>query len=131
VVIYEPGVNHSASVRLARAFGPAMRAAASQAPVGSPLLAWVNLLADGALSSSRRDSLPASSAAADSFSQSLRAEMRPAGIRVLNMFAPLTPTLAPEALASAVVKDLQEGIEDVYPGGELPEGWLARWCNIS
>jgi hypothetical protein len=30
------------------------------------------------------------------------------------------------ALAGAVIKALQEGIEDVYPG-DVAQEWLARW----
>lgn len=110
--------DHSASVRLAQAFGPAMRTTAATAPVGSALLAWVNL----------QGTFIASQLTAGFFAQSLRAEMRPAGIRVLNVFDPPAPKLAPAALARAVVKALQEGIEDLYPG-ELPQDWVARWCN--
>jgi hypothetical protein len=93
----------------AQALGRAMRATSAMAPVGSPLLAWVNVLA------------------VDSYAQSLRAEMRPAGIRVVNVFPP-PPNLAPDVLARAVVNALQEGIEDLHPG-ELPQDWFARWCN--
>ena len=52
--------------------------------------------------------------------------MRPSGIRVVNVFpGPIDdewnqnlppPKVAPAALASAIVKALKEGIEDVYPG---------------
>ena len=34
--------------------------------------------------------------------------------------------IAPAALASAVVKALQDGVEDVYPG-DVAQEWLARW----
>jgi hypothetical protein len=36
------------------------------------------------------------------------------------------PKVAPAALASAIVKALKEGIEDVYPG-EVAQEWLERW----
>jgi short-subunit dehydrogenase len=78
----------------------------------------------------------ASKAAALSLSQCLRAEMRPAGIRVVNLFpGPIDdewnqglppPKLAPEALARAVVAALKDGVEDVYPG-EVALEWLARF----
>ena len=52
--------------------------------------------------------------------------MRRAGIRVVNVFpGPIDdewnqnlppPKVAPAALASAIVKALREGVEDVYPG---------------
>ena len=78
----------------------------------------------------------ASKAAAYSLSQCLRAEMLPAGIRVINLFPGpiddewnqliLPPKLAPSALAAALVKALREGVEDVYPG-DIAQDWLARW----
>jgi short-subunit dehydrogenase len=78
----------------------------------------------------------ASKAAALSLSQCLRAEMRPAGIRVINVFpGPIDdewnqnltpPKVAPSALAAAVVQALKEGIEDVYPG-DVAQEWLERW----
>ena len=62
--------------------------------------------------------------------------MRPAGIRVVNVFpGPIDdewnqlmppPKVAPAALASAIVKALRDGVEDVYPG-DVAQEWLARW----
>ena len=59
-----------------------------------------------------------------------------AGIRVINVFpGPIDdewnqnlppPKVAPAALASAIVKALKEGIEDVYPG-DVAQEWLERW----
>ena len=76
------------------------------------------------------------SAATYSLSQSLRAEMQPWGVRVINIFpGPIDaewnqtlslPKLSPDALARATVKALQEGVEDVYPG-DVAREWLARW----
>ena len=78
----------------------------------------------------------ASKAAAHSLAQCLRAEMRPAGVRVVNVFpGPADeesnqlqppPKVAPAALAKAVVSALQQGIEDVYPG-DVAQEWLERW----
>jgi short-subunit dehydrogenase len=78
----------------------------------------------------------ASKAAALSLSQCLRAEMRAAGVRVINVFpGPIDddcnrtlppPKLPPDALAKAVVGALQDGVEDVYPG-DVAQEWLARW----
>jgi NAD(P)-dependent dehydrogenase (short-subunit alcohol dehydrogenase family) len=75
-------------------------------------------------------------AAASSLSQYLRAEMRPAGVRVINVFpGPIdddwnqslpAPKLVPAALAEAVVAALSDGVEDVYPG-DVAQEWLARW----
>ena len=36
------------------------------------------------------------------------------------------PKVTPAALASAIVKALKEGIEDVYPG-DVAQEWLERW----
>jgi hypothetical protein len=62
--------------------------------------------------------------------------MQPAGVRVLNVFpGPVDdewnqllppPKLSPAALAAAVLKALQEGVEDAYPG-DVAQEWLARW----
>jgi hypothetical protein len=62
--------------------------------------------------------------------------MRPAGLRVINVFpGPLEdewnqllppPKLAPEAVARAVVAALKDGVEDVYPG-DVAQEWLVRW----
>jgi short-subunit dehydrogenase len=78
----------------------------------------------------------ASKAAALSLSQCLRAEMRAAGVRVINVFpGPIDdewnqtlppPKLTPDALAKAVVNALQDGVEDIYPG-DVAQEWLARW----
>jgi hypothetical protein len=34
--------------------------------------------------------------------------------------------LAPATLASAIVKALRDGVEDIYPG-DVAEEWLERW----
>ncbi len=57
-------------------------------------------------------------------------------IRVVNVFpGPIDdewnqnlppPKVAPAALASAIVKALKEGIEDVYPG-DVAQEWVERW----
>ena len=62
--------------------------------------------------------------------------MRGAGIRVLNVFpGPIDeawnqqmpqPKLKPQALANAIVKALQSGVEDIYPG-DIAQEWLQRW----
>ena len=79
---------------------------------------------------------PRIQAAAHSLAQCLRAEMRPSGVRVVNVFpGPIDdewnqltppPKVAPAALARAMVKALQDGVEDVYPG-DVAQEWLARW----
>ncbi|WP_295541475.1 SDR family NAD(P)-dependent oxidoreductase, partial [uncultured Pseudacidovorax sp.] len=97
----------------------------------------INLLSIYALSNfPPHGTFSASKAAAHSLAQCLRAEMRPAGIRVINVFpGPIDdewnqhmppPKLGPDALASAIVKALRDGVEDVYPG-DVAQEWLQRW----
>lgn len=121
----EMETNYLGLLRLAQAFGPAMRARAAEGSV--PAAAWVNLLSIYALSAlPSQGTFSASQAAAFALSQNLRAEMRHAGIRVVNVFpGPIDdewnqlvppPKLSPAALAIAVVKALRDDVEDVYPG---------------
>jgi len=97
----------------------------------------VNLLSIYALSNfPSHGTFSASKAAAHSLAQCLRAEMRPAGIRVINVFpGPIDdewnqnlppPKLGASQLASAIVKALRDGVEDVYPG-DVAQEWLERW----
>jgi len=131
----EMEVNYFGLLRLAQAFGPALRGRAADGAVHAT--AWVNLLSVYALANfPAHGTFSASKAAALSLAQCLRAEMRPAGIRVLNVFpGPVDddwnqnmppPKLAPSALASAIVRALQDGVEDVYPG-DVAQEWLSRW----
>lgn len=131
----EMEVNYLGLLRLAQAFGPAMRARAADGSAGA--CAWVNLLSIFALSSyPAHGTFSASKAAACSLSLALRAEMLRAGIRVLNVFpGPLDdewnqlvmpPKLAPAALARAIVDGLRAGVEDLYPG-DVAQEWFARW----
>ena len=131
----EMEVNYLGLLRLAQAFGPALKGRSADGVAHAT--AWVNLLSIYALANfPPHGTYSASKAAAYSLAQCLRAEMRPAGIRVLNVFpGPIDdewnqqmppPKLAPAALASAVVKALREGLEDVYPG-DVAQEWLERW----
>ena len=131
----EMDVNYFGLLRLAQEFGPAMRARGAEGQ--SNAVAWVNVLSVFALSNfPTYGTFSASKAAAYSLSQCLRAEMRPAGVRVITVFpGPIDdewnrtlspPKLTPEALARAVLAALDDGIEDVYPG-EFAQEWLARW----
>jgi NAD(P)-dependent dehydrogenase (short-subunit alcohol dehydrogenase family)/uncharacterized OB-fold protein len=121
----EMEVNYLGLMRLAQAFGPAMRARAAEGAM--PATAWVNLLSIYALSAlPSHGTFSASKAAALALSQNLRAEMRHAGIRVVNVFpGPIDdewnqlvppPKLGVAALAKAIVAALRDGVEDVYPG---------------
>ena len=128
-------VNYLGLLRLAQALAPALMARAADGATHAT--AWVNLLSIYALSNHPPDgTFSASKAAALSLAQGLRAELRGAGIRVLNVFpGPIDddwnqnlppPKLAPKALAQAIVKALRDGVEDVYPG-DIAQDWLARW----
>ncbi|MDB5859690.1 MAG: short-chain alcohol dehydrogenase [Ramlibacter sp.] len=131
----EMEINYFGLLRLAQAFGPALRGRAADGPAHAS--AWVNLLSVFALANyPAQGTFSASKAAALSLAQNLRAEMLPAGIRVINVFpGPIDdewnqnvppPKVAPAALASAIVKGLTEGVEDLYPG-DVAQEWLARW----
>lgn len=131
----EMDVNYLGLLRLAQAFGPAMRARAAEGAV--PATAWVNLLSIYSLSAlPSHGTFSASKAAAFALSQNLRAEMRHAGIRVVNVFpGPIDdewnqlvppPKLAPAALAKAIVRALRDGVEDLYPG-DVAQDVITRW----
>ena len=131
----EMDINYFGLLRLAQEFGPALRARSADGETHAA--AWVNLLSVYALSNfPPHGTFSASKAAACSLAQCLRAEMRSSGIRVINVFpGPIDdewnqnlppPKVAPAALASAIVKALKEGIEDVYPG-DVAQEWLERW----
>ena len=131
----EMEVNYLGLLRLAQEFGPALKGRSADGAAHAT--AWVNLLSIYALSNfPAHGTFSASKAAAYSLAQCLRAEMRPAGIRVVNVFpGPIDdewnqqlppPKLAPGALAKAVVSALCDGVEDVYPG-DVAQEWLERW----
>lgn len=112
-------------MRLAQHFGPALCARAADGACNA--VAWVNILSIYAhMNLPARGMWSASKAAALSLSQCLRTEMRASGIRVINVFpGPLdqeweqrtpAPRVTPQALASAVVRSLRQGVEDVYVG---------------
>ncbi len=131
----EMDVNYFGLLRLAQEFGPAMRSRGADGLASA--VAWVNLLSIYALANfPAHGTFSASKAAAQSLAQCLRAEMRPAGVRVVNVFpGPIDdewnqllppPKLAPATLANAIVKGLREGVEDLYPG-DVAQEWLERW----
>jgi len=131
----EMDINYFGLLRLAQEFGPALKGRSADGATHAT--AWVNLLSIYALSNfPPHGTFSASKAAAYSLAQCLRAEMRPAGIRVINVFpGPIDdewnqhmppPKLTPESLASAIVKALRDGVEDVYPG-DVAQEWLERW----
>lgn len=131
----EMDVNYFGLLRLAQEFGPVMRARVADGQ--SSATAWVNVLSIFALSNfPAHGTFSASKAAAFSLAQCLRAEMRPAGLRVMNVFpGPIddewnqllpAPKLAPDALAKAVVAALRDGVEDIYPG-DVAQEWITRF----
>ena len=131
----EMDVNYFGLLRLAQAFAPPMRARGADGLASA--VAWVNVLSIYALANfPPHGTYSASKAAAHSLAQCLRAEMRPAGVRVVNVFpGPIDddwnqlvppPKLAPAALAQAILKGLREGVEDLYPG-DVAQEWLERW----
>jgi NAD(P)-dependent dehydrogenase (short-subunit alcohol dehydrogenase family)/uncharacterized OB-fold protein len=133
----EMDVNYVGLLRLAQEFGPVLKARAADGP--SSAVAWVNLLSIFALSNyPPHGTYSASKAAALSLSQALRAELRPAGLRVINVFPGpiddawnqlvLPPKITPTAVASAIVQALEGSVEDVYPG-EIAQDWLARYTD--
>jgi NAD(P)-dependent dehydrogenase (short-subunit alcohol dehydrogenase family)/uncharacterized OB-fold protein len=131
----EMDVNYLGLLRLAQEFGPAMRSRGADGQASA--VAWVNVLSIYALANfPPHGTFSASKAAAHSLAQCLRAEMRPAGVRVVNVFpGPIDdewnqllppPKIAPATLAAAIVKGLKEGVEDLYPG-DVAQEWLERW----
>lgn len=123
-------VNVLGLMRLAQGFGPALCGRAADGVNNAT--AWVNVLSIYAhVNLPARGMWSASKAAALSLAQCLRAEMRPAGVRVVNVFpGPVDheweqrtppPRVAPAAIAGAIVRALKEGVEDVYVGDVAQE----------
>lgn len=130
----EMDVRYFGLMRLAQAFGPAMRARGADGV--NSAAAFVNLLSVHALMNwPAYGAYSAAEAACLSAAQCLRAELRPGGVKVLNVFfGPLEtewfqtvppPKVAPSALAKAVVQALQRGVEDVFVG-DIAEDVRAR-----
>ena len=131
----EMDVNYLGLLRLIDAFGGALKARAADGDLHAT--AWVNILSIYAISAlPSQATFTASKAAAFALSQSLRAEMQQAGIRVVNVFpGPVDdewnqlvppPKLAPSTLAAAIVEGLKLGVEDIYPG-DVAQDLRARW----
>jgi len=121
-------------LRLAQAFGPTMRFRGADGT--NSACAWVNILSVyGQVNWPAYGAHSATQAAMLSASQSLRAELRPGGVRVLNVFTgPLEtewfqtvppPKVAPAQVANAVIDGLRRGLEDVYVG-DIAEDVRAR-----
>jgi NAD(P)-dependent dehydrogenase (short-subunit alcohol dehydrogenase family)/uncharacterized OB-fold protein len=134
VVREQIDIRYLGLVRLAQAFGPILRARGADDVNAAG--AFVNLLSVHALMNwPTYGSYSAAEAACLSAAHCMRAELRPGGINVMNVFfGPLEtewfqtvppPKLAPSALARAVVRGLQEGLEDVFVG-DVAEDVRAR-----
>ena len=131
----EMQVNYLGLMRLAQAFGPAM--CSRTADGNNSAVAWVNILSALALmNAADYGCFGASNAAALSLSQSLRAEFRPSGLRLTNVFVGQTedewhqqlppPKVRPDAIARSVVAGLRDGLEDVYCG-DVARDMIARY----
>ncbi|MFK7837348.1 MAG: SDR family NAD(P)-dependent oxidoreductase [Sulfitobacter sp.] len=129
-------VNALGLMRLAQGFGPGMAARAQDGV--NAACAFVNILSAQALVPDVGfGAYGASQAAARSISQSLRAEFRASGLRVMNVytgplegddwFQPLPPPkVSPKALARSVVQGLVDGLEEVTCG-DIARDIYARW----
>jgi NAD(P)-dependent dehydrogenase (short-subunit alcohol dehydrogenase family)/uncharacterized OB-fold protein len=117
-------------INLAQAFGPAMRMRGADGINNSA--AWVNILSVHALANwPAFGAYSASQAACLSLSHCLRAELRPGGVRVMNLFTgPVDtewfqtvppPKVAPRAIAQAIVSGLRGGLEEMYVGDVAEE----------
>ncbi len=126
----EMDVRYFGLMRLAQAFGPVMRSRGADGV--NSATAFVNLLSVYALTNwPAYGAYSAAEAACLSAAQCLRAELRPGGVKVLNVFfGPLDtewfqtvppPKVTPEALARAVVQALQRGLEEVFVGDVAEE----------
>jgi NAD(P)-dependent dehydrogenase (short-subunit alcohol dehydrogenase family)/uncharacterized OB-fold protein len=133
----EMDVNYFGLLRLAREFAPPLKARAADGPASA--IGWVNVLSIFALSNyPPHGTYSASKAAALSLAQALRAELQPAGVRVINAFPgpiddewdqlELPPKLSPASLAAAIVEGLKGSVEDIYPG-DVAQDWLARYLD--
>ena len=121
----EMDVRYFGLMRLAQAFGPGMRFRGADGV--NSATAIVNLLSVYALMNwPTYGAHSAAEAACLSATQSLRAELRSGGVRMVNVFfGPLEtewfqtvppPKVAPAVLARAVIEALKKGLEDVFVG---------------
>jgi NAD(P)-dependent dehydrogenase (short-subunit alcohol dehydrogenase family)/uncharacterized OB-fold protein len=130
----EMDVRYFGLMRLAQAFGPVMRFRGADGV--NSAAAIVNLISVHALMNwPAYGAHSAAEAACLSATQSLRAELRPGGVRLVNVFfGPLEtewfqtvppPKVAPATLARAVIDALTKGLEDVFVG-DVAEDVRAR-----
>lgn len=121
----EIDIRYMGLLRLAQAFGPVLRFRGADGV--NSAAAFVNLISVHALMNwPQFGSYSATEAACLSAAQGMRAELRPGGVKVLNVFfGPLDtewfqtvppPKVAPVALANAVIRALKQGVEDAFVG---------------
>jgi short-subunit dehydrogenase len=124
-------------MRLAAAFGPIMQARAAE--TGRAAAAFVNIISAWSLSGAPEyGAYAATQAALRSLSHGLRAQMRPSGLKVVDVLTgPIDdewrqtirpPKVAPAALAAAVVAALRAGREEVVVG-EVAKEIHAKWAE--
>jgi short-subunit dehydrogenase/uncharacterized OB-fold protein len=124
-------------MRLAAAFGPVMRARAADAERNA--VAFVTLLSAWALAPDpEHGTYSASQAAVRALNGVIRAEMRPAGIRVVDVLTgPIEdawhqtirpPKVAPATIAAAIVAALREGREEAVVG-DIAREIHAKWAE--
>ncbi len=112
-------------MRLAQAFGPVMRFRGADG--ANSACAWVNVFSVYAqMAWPAYGAWSASQAAMLAASLSLRAELRPGGVRMMHVFTGPTedewfqtlppPKVTADQIARAVVDALRRGLEDVYVG---------------
>ena len=112
-------------MRLAQAFGPVMRSRGADGT--NSACAWVNVLSVYAhMSWPAFGAHAVAQAAMLSAAQSLRAELRPGGVRVVNLFTgPVEsewfqtvppPKVSPVQIGAAMIDALRRGLEDVWVG---------------
>lgn len=112
-------------LRLAQTFGGAMLGRGGDGDRNAA--AWVNVLSIWSQSGRPASAIYAAAQAAElSLAQSLRGEMSHGGVRVSNIFVgPMEdpwfedlppPKVAPAAIAKAILRALNEGLEDIYVG---------------
>ncbi|WP_299030632.1 SDR family NAD(P)-dependent oxidoreductase [uncultured Sulfitobacter sp.] len=129
-------VNTIGLMRLAQGFGPGMAARVQDGT--NSATAFVNILSVRALSpDAAYGAYGASQAAARSLSQTLRAEFRASGLRMVNVyigpvegdpwFQPLPPPkVTPKAIARTVIGALIDGLEEAACG-DIARDVYARW----
>ncbi|NVN85504.1 MAG: SDR family NAD(P)-dependent oxidoreductase [Rhodopseudomonas sp.] len=121
----EMDVRYFGLMRLAQAFGPALRFRGADGV--NSATAFVNLLSVHALMNwPAFGAHSATEAACLSASQAMRAELRPGGVKVVNLFFGPTetewfqsvppPKVTPAAIAKATIDALTRGLEDVFVG---------------